>query len=50
MPYEEPEIKLKTLHDAPGIKNRPSIKIKSVVQKPKIKKLQIPDNWNFRSG
>jgi transposase len=46
----EPEIKLKTLHEALRIKHRPFTKVKPVVHKPKIKNLQPPESRNFRPG
>ena len=46
----EPEQKLKTLHQALNIKNRPFTKLKSVVHKPKLKKLQLPHIRAIASG
>lgn len=46
----EPELKLKTLHKALNIKSRPFTKLKSVVHKPKLKKLQLPHIRAIASG
>ncbi len=46
----EPEQKLKAIHLALQIKNRPFTKLKSVGHKPKLKKLQLPDIRELASG
>jgi transposase len=46
----EPEQKLKALYEALKIKSRPFTKLKSVVHKPKLKKLQLPHIRELASG
>lgn len=46
----EPEQKLKAIHEALQIKSRPFTKLKSVVHKPKLKKLQLPHIRQLASG
>jgi transposase len=46
----EPEQKLKSLHQALGIKNRPFTKLKSVVHKPKLKIPQLAINRKLSSA
>jgi transposase len=46
----EPEQKLKAIHQALKIKNRPFTNLKSVGHKPKLKKLKLPDIRELASG
>jgi transposase len=46
----EPEQKLKAIHQALNIKNRPFTKLKSVGHKPKLKKLELPQIRELASG
>jgi transposase len=46
----EPEHKLKAIHQALNIKNRPFTKLKSVGHKPKLKKLELPHIKELASG